>query len=160
MRVSCLVRPPVLTPSQKVRARYDAHPEQSKTLESLVKHEWASEKVRPPPVHPTGRGSRPQKRTATEGLLWLTRGLNFTCTALRSSHDNASEELSASFNKSYEGTLKKHHSFVVRPLFAVRVPSLLPVPCCCRPGLAPDPSSARLSVRRPCARTPSSFTPR
>ncbi|KZV83025.1 glycolipid transfer protein [Exidia glandulosa HHB12029] len=87
----------------KVRARYDAKPTESKTLESLVKNEWATEK----------------KRTATEGLLWLLRGLNFTCTALRSSHANPSEELAASFNKSYEGTLKKHHSFVVRPLFTV-----------------------------------------
>ncbi|KAH7100787.1 glycolipid transfer protein [Auriculariales sp. MPI-PUGE-AT-0066] len=87
----------------KVRTRYDAKPTESKTLEQLVKNEWAGEK----------------KRTATEGLLWLTRGLSFTCQALKASHEDPKEELAASFNKSYEGTLKKHHSFVVRPLFTV-----------------------------------------
>lgn len=71
--------------------------------------------------------------------MWLLRGLNFTCTALRASHANPSEELSTSFNTSYEATLKKHHSFVVRPLFAVRtlfpcVVSLSrPARSCCHP---------------------------
>lgn len=47
-----------------------------------------------------------------------SRGLNFTAIALQTSH-NKGEELSVSFNKSYEVTLKKHHSFVVKPIFAV-----------------------------------------
>ena len=51
---------------QKVRARYDAAPSKSATLELLVENE---------------KGEK--KRTATEGLLWLLRGLEFTCKALQ-----------------------------------------------------------------------------
>ncbi|WFD36050.1 hypothetical protein MCUN1_002921 [Malassezia cuniculi] len=57
-------------------------------------------------------------RTATEGLLWLLRGLDFTAKALRRSIES-DEELSVSFTKAYEVTLRAHHSFVVRPIFAV-----------------------------------------
>jgi len=86
----------------KVRARYDAAPAQSATLEQLVENE-KSEK----------------KRTATEGLLWLLRGLSFTCKALQNSQANKSEELAAAFTKSYEGTLKKFHNFVVKGVFSM-----------------------------------------
>lgn len=49
----------------------------------------------------------------------LNRGLDFTCKALTINRENPSEELSVSFTKAYEQTLKKFHSFVVRPLFSV-----------------------------------------
>lgn len=39
--------------------------------------------------------------------------------ALRRSLDNASEELSVSFTKAYEATLRQYHSFVVRPVFSL-----------------------------------------
>ncbi|TFK44291.1 glycolipid transfer protein [Crucibulum laeve] len=86
----------------KIKARYDAAPTQSETLEQLVENE---------------KGEK--KRTATEGLMWLLRGLSFTCKALQNSQANKSEELSVAFNKSYEVTLKKFHSFLVRPIFSV-----------------------------------------
>ncbi|KAI0049965.1 glycolipid transfer protein [Auriscalpium vulgare] len=86
----------------KVRARYDAAPKLSDTLEKLVVNE---------------KGEK--KRTATEGLLWLLRGLSFTCKALQNAQANASEELAAAFAKSYEVTLKKFHNFVVKGVFAV-----------------------------------------
>lgn len=60
-----------------------------------------------------------KKRVATEGLLWLLRGLSFTCKALQNSQSNPGEELSAAFTKSYENTLKKFHNFVVKGIFAV-----------------------------------------
>lgn len=41
---------------QKIRARYDAFPEKSKTLESMVENEKTE-----------------KKKDATQGLLWLTR---------------------------------------------------------------------------------------
>jgi len=85
----------------KVRARYDAFPDKSKTLEELV----ISEKTE-------------KKRTATEGLLWLLRGLHFTQVGMQNSF-HKDEELSVSFNKGYETTLKQHHSFVVRPIFSL-----------------------------------------
>jgi hypothetical protein len=105
---------------QKIRARQLAAPDQSATLEDLVTNEVASDKKRP----------------ATQGLLWLNRyavlssilsrlqllsdrGLSFTSLALRRSATNPEEELSVSFNKAYEGSLKQYHSFIVRPVFAV-----------------------------------------
>ncbi|EMD33710.1 hypothetical protein CERSUDRAFT_87038 [Gelatoporia subvermispora B] len=86
----------------KVRARYDAAPEKSVTLELLVENE---------------KGEK--KRTATEGLLWLLRGLSFTCTALQNAQANPGEELSVAFSKAYDVTLKKFHNFVVKGIFAV-----------------------------------------
>ncbi|THH01097.1 hypothetical protein EW026_g1540 [Hermanssonia centrifuga] len=80
----------------KVRARYDADPTQSATLESLVENE---------------KGQK--KRTATEGLMWLLRGLSFTCKALQNAQANKSAELSAAFTQAYEATLKQYHNFLV-----------------------------------------------
>ncbi len=87
---------------QKVRTRYDETPTLSNTLEKLVENE---------------KGEK--KRKATEGLLWLLRGLQFTCKALQNAQANASEELAEAFSKSYEGTLKAFHNFVVKGIFAV-----------------------------------------
>ncbi|PSR70963.1 hypothetical protein PHLCEN_2v13139 [Hermanssonia centrifuga] len=86
----------------KVRARYDADPTQSATLESLVENE---------------KGQK--KRTATEGLMWLLRGLSFTCKALQNAQANESAELSAAFTQAYEATLKQYHNFLVKGVFSV-----------------------------------------
>ncbi|KAK7692219.1 hypothetical protein QCA50_003843 [Cerrena zonata] len=86
----------------KVRARYTSHPTVSATLEQLVENEKTE-----------------KKRVATEGLMWLLRGLSFTCKALQFAQANQSEELATAFGKSYEATLKKFHNFVVKGIFAV-----------------------------------------
>ncbi|KAH9929553.1 glycolipid transfer protein [Epithele typhae] len=86
----------------KLRARYDAAPDKSATLELLVENE---------------KGEK--KRTATEGLMWLLRGLSFTCKALQSAQADATEELSVAFSKAYEATLKKFHNFIVKGVFTV-----------------------------------------
>ncbi|EGO00322.1 hypothetical protein SERLA73DRAFT_136112 [Serpula lacrymans var. lacrymans S7.3] len=86
----------------KVRARYDAAPAQSVTLEELVKNEQGE-----------------KKRTATEGLMWLIRGLSFTCKALQNAQANQNHELVAAFTKGYEDSLKKFHNFVVKSIFSV-----------------------------------------
>jgi len=86
----------------KVRARYDAAPAQSTTLELLVENE---------------KGEK--KRTATEGLMWLLRALSFTCKALQNSQAHKTKELTAAFTESYEGTLKKFHNFIVKGIFSV-----------------------------------------
>jgi len=86
----------------KVRTRYQANPEQCATLELLVENE---------------KGEK--KRTATEGLLWLLRGLSFTCNGLMNAQANKNEELTVAFGKSYDKTLKKFHNFVVRGVFAL-----------------------------------------
>ncbi|KAI8921878.1 hypothetical protein PhCBS80983_g01672 [Powellomyces hirtus] len=86
----------------KLRTRYNENPEKNKTLQELVITERAE-----------------GKKTATEGLLWLKRGLEFTAKGLRRNLDDKNEELTVSFNKAYEATLSKHHSFMVRPVFAL-----------------------------------------
>ncbi|KAF9063419.1 glycolipid transfer protein domain-containing protein [Rhodocollybia butyracea] len=86
----------------KVRARYDAAPTQSTTLEELVKNEQGE-----------------KKRPATEGLMWLLRGLSFTCAALLNAQANSTEELSVAFTKGYDTTLKKFHNFIVKGIFSV-----------------------------------------
>jgi len=86
----------------KVRTRYLAAPSVSATLESLVENE---------------KGEK--KRTATEGLMWLLRGQQFTCIALQRSIADNKEELAVSFTKGYEQSLRQYHSFVVRPIFSL-----------------------------------------
>ncbi|WRT63458.1 uncharacterized protein IL334_000363 [Kwoniella shivajii] len=88
----------------KVRAYLAKNPESGKTLESLL----ASEKANIP---------KQKDRVATDALMWLLRGLKFTSLGLKFSLDNPNQELSESFTKSYEGSLKKHHGMMIRPIF-------------------------------------------
>lgn len=60
-----------------------------------------------------------KKRDATQGLLWLTRGLSFTAKALRNSVSNPSQEIATSFTESYGVTLSKFHNMIVRGVFKV-----------------------------------------
>lgn len=88
----------------KIATRLEADPTNSATLEGMLAKE-KEEKV----------------TVATQALLWLLRGLEFTMLALKRNVEDPNEELATSFSKSYEGTLRAFHSFVVRPVFAVRV---------------------------------------
>jgi hypothetical protein len=51
--------------------------------------------------------------------MWLLRGLKFTALGLRHNVDNKEIELSVSFTKGYEASLKKFHGIMIRPVFAV-----------------------------------------
>lgn len=84
----------------KIRNRQLENPDAGKTLQMIVLGEAAG-----------------SKKTATQGLLWLTRGLQFTAVAMRRNLTNKDEELSVSFNKAYSETLSKYHSMLVRPVF-------------------------------------------
>ncbi|EIE77117.1 hypothetical protein RO3G_01821 [Rhizopus delemar RA 99-880] len=75
-------------------------PTENKSLESLMKNE-ASLKTRP----------------ATEAILWLKRGLDFTGQSLMHSLTHPNDELTVSFMQAYDKTLRPYHSFIVRPLF-------------------------------------------
>ncbi|KAI9807422.1 MAG: hypothetical protein M1833_000167 [Piccolia ochrophora] len=86
---------------KKIRERQLTAPGDSSTLQSLVRAELKS-----------------GKHTATEGLLWLTRGLDFTAAALRHNISTPTDELSTSFRAAYTNTLKPHHSFLVKPIFS------------------------------------------
>jgi len=67
------------------------------------------------------RHPKVKDRVATEGLMWLLRGLKFTALGLRHNITNKEEELSVSFTKAYEGSLRKYHSIMIRPVFSVSV---------------------------------------
>ncbi|KAF2154414.1 glycolipid transfer protein [Myriangium duriaei CBS 260.36] len=86
---------------KKIRDRQMAEPLESDNLQDLVRNELKT-----------------KKHTATEGLLWLTRGLDFTAQSLRQNLSKPDEELSASFRSAYGNTLKPHHSFIVKPIFS------------------------------------------
>lgn len=86
---------------KKIQARFDAlGPETGRSIQQLVLSE-ATQK----------------NKDATQGLLWLTRGLRFTLTAMQRSIQNPDEELSVSFTKAYSETLSKYHSMFVKPIF-------------------------------------------
>lgn len=76
-------------------------PDKSATLQDLVLNEIAEKK----------------SKTATQGLLWLSRGLQFTAQAMRETVDNKDKELKKTFTDAYNKTLVKYHSFVVKPIF-------------------------------------------
>ncbi|KAL2066322.1 hypothetical protein VTL71DRAFT_2393 [Oculimacula yallundae] len=86
---------------KKIRERQLAAPGESATLQELVINELAT-----------------KKHTATEGLVWLVRALDFTCIALSQNLALPSEELAASFRNAYGNTLKPHHSFLIKPIFS------------------------------------------
>ncbi|ODV62462.1 GLTP domain-containing protein [Ascoidea rubescens DSM 1968] len=56
-------------------------------------------------------------KTATQGLLWLSRGLQFTAQAMRETVDNPSKEMTETFTSAYNKTLVKYHNMFVRPVF-------------------------------------------
>merc|ERR1711939_555922 len=93
---------------KKIRERFLATPDRSNTLEKLVENE---------------KGEK--KRTATEGLMWLLRGLDFTAQSLARNQENPTEELSVSFTKGYEATLRKFHNFIVKGIFSVAIKAWL-----------------------------------
>ncbi|KAL7949902.1 glycolipid transfer protein [Trichoderma barbatum] len=86
---------------KKLRDRQLAAPAESGNIQDLCRNELKT-----------------KKHTATEGLLWLVRGLEFTCLALSANVANPTEELADSFRTAYGSTLKPHHSFLIKPVFS------------------------------------------
>ncbi|PWW75656.1 glycolipid transfer protein [Tuber magnatum] len=87
---------------KKIRDRQNSHPNESDTLQNLCVSELVG-----------------GKHTATEGLVWLHRGLEFTEKALRKNFNNPNEELTTSFTNAYGETLKKHHNMIVKGAFGL-----------------------------------------
>ncbi|BAO39848.1 glycolipid transfer protein [Kluyveromyces marxianus] len=85
---------------EKVRKRYLAKPDESAKLQDLVTNERAE-----------------GQKTASEGLLWLNRGLQFTAQAMTETIENPSMELPESFTNAYKKTLSKHHNMLLKPVF-------------------------------------------
>ncbi|EGR47896.1 uncharacterized protein TRIREDRAFT_22484 [Trichoderma reesei QM6a] len=86
---------------KKLRDRQAAAPAESENIQDLCRNELKT-----------------KKHTATEGLLWLVRGLEFTCLALSANVAKPTEELADSFRTAYGSTLKPHHSFLIKPVFS------------------------------------------
>ncbi|KAI9259138.1 glycolipid transfer protein domain-containing protein [Helicostylum pulchrum] len=85
---------------KKIRTWFVDDTEANDTLENLMANE-----------------SHLKKRRATEAVVWLKRGLDFTAQSLWHSLDHPNDELSVSFIKAYNATLRPFHSFIVRPIF-------------------------------------------
>ncbi|KAK6464907.1 glycolipid transfer protein domain-containing protein [Scheffersomyces coipomensis] len=84
----------------KIRANLLADPVGSATLQDLVLSE-----------------AKGKSKTATQGLLWLSRGLQFTAQSIRETVDNPSYELTKTFTDAYGKTLSQYHNFLIKPVF-------------------------------------------
>uniref|UniRef100_A0A1I7VUH7 GLTP domain-containing protein n=1 Tax=Loa loa TaxID=7209 RepID=A0A1I7VUH7_LOALO len=97
----------------KVRRKYESGKDKCKYIEDLIEDDLAE--------------NRGKMGTATEGLLWLKRGLEFMLEFLsemvqvyRSSTDKKkTDSLTDSINNAYNNTLKRHHGFISKQLFKV-----------------------------------------
>lgn len=85
----------------KIQKRLAQDPEHSKTLQGMVLEE----------------AKDGGKKTGTQALLWLSRGLQFTEAAMRETLDHPEKEMTETFTTAYKGTLIKYHSMFVRPIF-------------------------------------------
>lgn len=84
----------------KIRAKLLSDPVGSGTLQDLILSEAGT-----------------KSKTATQGLLWLSRGLEFTCQAMKETTEDASVELTKAFTDAYSKTLSKYHNMLVKPVF-------------------------------------------
>lgn len=84
----------------KIRTKLLADPAGASTLQDLILSEAGS-----------------KTKTATQGLLWLSRGLQFTAQAMRETINNPTKELTVTFTDAYTQTLSKFHGMLVKPIF-------------------------------------------
>uniref|UniRef100_A0A8R1XYI7 GLTP domain-containing protein n=1 Tax=Onchocerca volvulus TaxID=6282 RepID=A0A8R1XYI7_ONCVO len=97
----------------KVRTKYESEKGKCKYIEDLIEDDLAK--------------NNGKMGVATEGLLWLKRGLEFMLEFLsemvqvyRSSIDKEkTNSLTGSINNAYNNTLKRHHGFISKQLFKV-----------------------------------------
>ncbi|KAI0022488.1 het-c [Xylariomycetidae sp. FL0641] len=114
---------------KKIRERQQAAPSESETLQALVINELKT-----------------KKHVAAEGLVWLVRGLDFTCIALSQNLAQESEELSTSFRNAYGNTLKPHHGILIKPVFSAAM-SACPYRKDFYPKLGEDQDKVKVELR-------------
>lgn len=85
---------------EKIRAKLLKDPAGAATLQDLVLLE---------------AGTKDKK--ATQGLLWLSRGLQFTAQAMRETVDNPTKEMTVTFTDAYTKTLSQYHGMLIKPIF-------------------------------------------
>ncbi|KAJ2724307.1 hypothetical protein GGI07_002081 [Coemansia sp. Benny D115] len=93
----------------KIRAKYDSDPAAFNTLQKIVLAEAVPD------------SSGKLDRTATQGLLWLNRGLEFTAHGVSNNLKNTKAEVSDSFVIAYGNTLKQFHNFIVKGIFSLAI---------------------------------------
>jgi hypothetical protein len=114
---------------QGVRARYQTAPNDSTTLEQLVRVEnEGGSRIATACLIRLVRCVCPSLSpllTSTTDLI--SRGLSLTCCALMHMQKEPSAELYACFRKSYDEVLKHHHNFLIRSVVTVsRPPTIIP----------------------------------
>lgn len=90
----------------KIRAKLLENPVANGTLQDLVLGE-----------------STGKTKNATQGLLWLSRGLEFTSQAMRETVNTPSAELTKTFTDAYSKTLSQYHGMLIRPVFKLAMKS-------------------------------------
>lgn len=84
----------------KIRKKLLSDPANASTLQDIILNEAGT-----------------KDKTATQGLLWLTRGLEFTCQAMLETVNNPTSELTKTFTDAYGTTLSKYHGMLIKPVF-------------------------------------------
>ncbi|ELW67923.1 Pleckstrin homology domain-containing family A member 8 [Tupaia chinensis] len=95
----------MLKSSKKVNQKYITNKEEFTTLQKIVLHEVEADVAR-------------VRNSATEALLWLKRGLKFLKGFL-TEVKNGEKDIQTALNNAYGKTLRQHHGWVVRGVFAL-----------------------------------------
>ncbi|XP_073921323.1 pleckstrin homology domain-containing family A member 8 isoform X2 [Castor canadensis] len=90
---------------KKVNQKYVTNKEEFSTLQKIVLHEVEA-------------GVAQVRNSATEALLWLKRGLKFLKGFL-TEVKNGEKDIQTALNNAYGKTLRQHHGWVVRGVFAL-----------------------------------------
>lgn len=90
---------------KKVNQKYITNKEEFTTLQKIVLHEVEADVAQ-------------VRNSATEALLWLKRGLKFLKGFL-TEVKNGEKDIQTALNNAYGKTLRQHHGWVVRGVFAL-----------------------------------------
>ncbi|XP_015285185.1 PREDICTED: pleckstrin homology domain-containing family A member 8 isoform X2 [Gekko japonicus] len=90
---------------KKINQKYITNKDEFNTLQKIVLHEVNTEEAQ-------------VRNSATEALLWLKRGLKFLKEFL-TELKNGEKNIQTALNNAYGRTLRQHHGWVVRGVFAV-----------------------------------------
>uniref|UniRef100_A0A8C0G022 Pleckstrin homology domain containing A8 n=1 Tax=Chelonoidis abingdonii TaxID=106734 RepID=A0A8C0G022_CHEAB len=90
---------------KKINQKYITNREEFNTLQKIVLHEVSAEVAH-------------VRNSATEALLWLKRGLKFLKGFL-TEVKNGEKNIQTALNNAYGKTLRQHHGWVVRGVFAL-----------------------------------------
>ncbi|XP_032499220.1 pleckstrin homology domain-containing family A member 8 isoform X5 [Phocoena sinus] len=91
--------------TKKVNQKYITNKEEFTTLQKIVLHEVEADVAQ-------------VRNSATEALLWLKRGLKFLKGFL-TEVKNGEKDIQTALNNAYGKTLRQHHGWVVRGVFAL-----------------------------------------